>query len=381
MALSKPYPIQKSDISFGADALYGLIDDLIGEGVASSSAFAVSQRSSGANMSVDIAAGAAYVAVDSPSEGGTRRITNPATINTGTPGSPNLTDGVTQTFTAADGTNPRVDRVVLTVRDNNVDAGGSYDAVIRVIPGTPTAGATLVNLTGAAAVPVNSILLANVLVPAGSTTVTTANIDTTFGGARQASRIGSGNVPVGGMTPIFDVVVGRGQTGDPAASASSIDSQTILTALGLGSVLPTTFKHLKLVATLRDTAAGNVLRTGLRMNNDSAANYVTDGIDNQAGVATAYNNVSTVMNVMLATGSTPAAGFMGTNEVLIPNYNATDYAKMALGTAAAIYASTSASAFVGTYSGVWSSTALTRLAIIAITGFLSGSRLTLYGLN
>ena len=38
------------------------------------------------------------------------------------------------------------------------------------LAGTPTAGATLVNLSGAAAVPANSLLLAFVLVPAGDST-------------------------------------------------------------------------------------------------------------------------------------------------------------------------------------------------------------------
>lgn len=187
MALSKPFPIQNASISFGADSVYRLVDDLMSAGVVGSGDFAVSQRAAGANMSVDVATGTAVVAFTSP-YGGKRRIVNDAVMNSGTPGSPG--SGWTATFTSASGTNPRIDRVVLTVRDSNLDAGGNYDAVLAVVSGTATAGATLTNLSGAAAVPSNSLLLANVLIPAGSTSITTGNIDTTV---RTRASVGSGN--------------------------------------------------------------------------------------------------------------------------------------------------------------------------------------------
>ena len=86
-----------------------------------------------------------------------------------------------QSFEIADPTNPRIDRLVVQILDKNV--AGSSDATVgskfRVISGTPTSGATLGNLTGAAAVPANTYLLANVLVPAAATSITGVNIDTT----------------------------------------------------------------------------------------------------------------------------------------------------------------------------------------------------------
>ena len=74
---------------------------------------------------------------------------------------------------------PRVDRVVVKIRDQNVSGGGDIatDGKFSTVPGFPTAGATLSNLSGAAAVPTNSFLLANVLVPAGATVLTAGNID------------------------------------------------------------------------------------------------------------------------------------------------------------------------------------------------------------
>jgi hypothetical protein len=80
----------------------------------------------------------------------------------------------------AHATLPRVDRVVIQILDSAISGGGdsSLGAKFRVIPGTPTSGATLTNLTGAAAVPSNAYLLANVLVPAAATALIAANIDT-----------------------------------------------------------------------------------------------------------------------------------------------------------------------------------------------------------
>src|SRR6266508_388403 len=154
------FPMQQT--SFGEEMLFRLVDDLFSAGVRDSAALAVSQRAAGANMSVDVAAGEAVVAV---SNGGKRLVRTTAVSNSGTPGAPNTTDNWTVTFLASDATNPRIDRVVAQVRDTDVDAGFSTrDVALRVIAGTPTAGATLVNLNGAAAVPVSSLLIANVKV-------------------------------------------------------------------------------------------------------------------------------------------------------------------------------------------------------------------------
>lgn len=74
-------------------------------------------------------------------------------------------DTVVLTATTADGTNPRIDQVVATVRDSQF-GGVDNDWVLSVLAGTPTGGATLSNLTGAAALPDRTIRLAYVLVPA-----------------------------------------------------------------------------------------------------------------------------------------------------------------------------------------------------------------------
>jgi hypothetical protein len=111
--------------------------------------------------------------------------------NSGTPGAPSVSDGWISTFLAADGSNPRIDRVVATIYDSALDLSGRYEVGLRVIAGAATAGATLANLNGAAAIPNNSILLANVLIPAASSTITDANIDTRIGVRQHAVLSGS----------------------------------------------------------------------------------------------------------------------------------------------------------------------------------------------
>lgn len=189
MTLLKPFPLQNPSITFAHLYYYRLLDDLFSAGVTNSADFAVTQKAGGANMSVDVAAGEAIVDFTTP-EGGKRLTVMDVLSNSGTPGAPNTPDWLT-TFTAANGTNPRVDRVVLTVRDTDLDASGARDAVLQVVAGTATAGATLTNLTGAASVPANSLLLANVLIPAGATSITTANIDSVLGATRKKAWGGS----------------------------------------------------------------------------------------------------------------------------------------------------------------------------------------------
>lgn len=134
------------------------------EGVRTSSDLAVSQRAAGANMSVDVAAGTAVIQDDHASGGGFYHGVWTATENL--------------VITAAHATLPRVDRIVALVKDMHL--GDASNAVeLAVIDGTPTAGATLSNLNGAAAVPSSALLLANVLVAAADTSITNAEIDTT----------------------------------------------------------------------------------------------------------------------------------------------------------------------------------------------------------
>lgn len=76
---------------------------------------------------------------------------------------------------------PRVDIVVVTIADAGYtqpsDVGGTTNGgVLAVVTGTPTAGANILNVSGAPSIPLSSLLLGYVVVPAASTNVTAGNL-------------------------------------------------------------------------------------------------------------------------------------------------------------------------------------------------------------
>lgn len=109
-------------------------------------------------MSVSIAAGWAIILGDYTSNMGAYSVYNDA--------------AVTGTITTADATNPRIDRVCLTVADSAY-TGSTNTVTVNVVAGTP-AGSPV-----APATPTNSISLATVAVAAGATTIVNANITDT----------------------------------------------------------------------------------------------------------------------------------------------------------------------------------------------------------
>lgn len=109
-------------------------------------------------MSVSIAAGWAIVVGNFTTNMGAYSIYNDA--------------AVTGTITAADPTNPRIDRVCLTVNDSAY-TGSTNIVSVNVVAGTPAGSPS------APATPTNSISLATVLVGAGVTSIVNANITDT----------------------------------------------------------------------------------------------------------------------------------------------------------------------------------------------------------
>lgn len=130
------------------------------EGLRGATDLQAAQHGAG-NMSVDVSAGSCVIQDDHASGGGFYGYTLAATTNV--------------LITAANPSNPRIDRIVVSVHDAYSGDGDNALGVVA-IAGTATAGATLANLNGAAAVPGSSLLLANVLVAAGGTSILTAAI-------------------------------------------------------------------------------------------------------------------------------------------------------------------------------------------------------------
>lgn len=127
----------------------------ISEGVAGSTDLAVSERGAGANLSVDVAAGRAWISGDDSTNQPPYLFYNDATVNLA--------------IAAADATNPRIDLVIAEIRDSAF-SGVNQDARLRVVTGTPSGS------PAAPATPNNAIVLARVSVPALDTTISNAQI-------------------------------------------------------------------------------------------------------------------------------------------------------------------------------------------------------------
>jgi hypothetical protein len=144
-----------------------LLDGALQEGVVGANDFKVVQRGAGANQSVDVGTGFAWVGIDTGTRNGMGHVTNDATANV--------------TVTASNATNPRVDQIILRWNDSSIPTGSGNVPTLEVLTGTAGAQITAPQTTatyrlGAAALPNDCLRLADILVPATSTSVTTANI-------------------------------------------------------------------------------------------------------------------------------------------------------------------------------------------------------------
>ena len=180
MTLRVPSWLENGSYTANADRL--LLQSLLGGSpstpltscVVGENDFQVTQTGT-ASMTLDVYSGAAWVIGSQSSNEGAYNVVN---------------DDTTQTVTigTSDPTNPRIDLVVLLVR--NTEYSGTHDdAVLSVIAGTPAASPV------APSVPADALLLAKVTVGAGVTTITAAHISD----QRQILLGASGVYPAGGL--------------------------------------------------------------------------------------------------------------------------------------------------------------------------------------
>lgn len=141
------------------------------EGVHTPAGGDLAVTTAGAGLTINIAAGSAFINGDNIATQGMYHVYNDGTVQ--------------RTLTAANPTDPRIDGVFAVVRDAQY-SGVNNDWQIQVIAGTPSPAPT------APATPLSAIRLANVLVPAGFTGpfLSSAITDT-----RTAYQLCAGSIP------------------------------------------------------------------------------------------------------------------------------------------------------------------------------------------
>lgn len=154
--IETPLYMQEGAYSARQDRL--VFDVLFTEGVIDMGGdeWLVTERAAGPNMSVDVAPGRAVIDGDDQANQGAYFVRSTGVENV--------------VVAPADLVNPRIDLVVLRVRDSNVIGGANDDAIVDVIEGVPAA------VPAAPALPASAIPLASILVPVGMVDVEDADV-------------------------------------------------------------------------------------------------------------------------------------------------------------------------------------------------------------
>jgi hypothetical protein len=183
----------------------------------------------------------------------------------------------TLTITTADPTNPRIDRVVVTVNDAYY-TGATNNVVLSVLAGTPAGSPT------APATPANSISLATIAVAAGALSIGSGNITDT-------RVLTTTNLPTGDITA---VTAGTGLSGGGSSGGVTLSIDTAVTA-DLSTAQTLTNKTLTSPIINGATIATSTLTSpliNLGINTQTGTTYTTVLADN--GKLTTLSNAAAI---------------------------------------------------------------------------------------
>jgi hypothetical protein len=301
------------------------------------------------NVNITIKAGACYVRGTQTADQGMYHVYNDADIVI-----------ALLTNNPANATNPRIDLVVARMQDQFY-SGATDLPTIEMVTGTPAASPAV------PAAPANSLILAQILIPAASTTVTQANITD--------QRVAAGNQPV----VLDDIVIGTG-------SRYPVATQPIkfLNPAGGGTLLlPSGFRGFRIEWSARSSGAVLSQTCNLIFNNDNAANY---DYAERFFQGTTSSNQDWIGLSWISCGGFPGAsapaGFFNSGVVWIPNCSAS-IPHQVLAETSWCEANTTGNIKSSDHRGHWRTAApITSIAMYPSPGtnFVVGSSFTLIGI-
>jgi len=303
---------------------------------------------------------------------------------------------VTLSIAAAHATLPRIDIVVVNIRDTFY-SGASNDSQLQVITGTPAASPV------APTAPVNSIIICQVAVAAAVTSIVDANItDTRFYLAAAGGVINSRTLAAAPVTA--EIVEGQlvwamdtntmyiwdgsayTQTYPPAVTKLA---EQIL--VGNASVItfnniPSTYRELEIHWTSRDDWTGFQADTiFLRVNNDSGANYRYSNIQVANNAVSGANVVAaTKAGVGIHARGGATAGVFAAGKIVISGWNAPHSNFLSMNQQSVISDTTAATNWhqsgAASYIGTSPYTRIDLLPDDTGRNFVAGSQYVLYGI-
>jgi hypothetical protein len=146
------------------------------------------------------------------------------------------------------------------------------------------------------------------------------------------------------------------------------------------SSIPSTYRHLRLVLSVRGDTAATQIVVYMRINSDATSNYQYQSMEgNGASFGGGRVTTQTEATVMTAPAATALASLFAAGDIVLPAYKATDKYKSWVSSHAGT--NTTSGVMASVYTGYWASTvAVTAITLFPSAGnFATGTTVTLYG--